>query len=234
MSGAFDDCEDMTQTLDKSEHVLKVLIEEELEWAPDVNADRIGVAVNDGGVILSGEVDTYPEKEAAIRAVLRVRTVTAVADEVVVEQSLLSRREDPDIARDASAALERTVVVPTGSVKVIVHKGAATLSGSVPWQFQRAAARRAVATVPGVKSIINSIELEPRVLVSQSQAESRITSAIMRSAQLDAKQIAVAIEGTVVTLTGEVSTWAERRQAENTSWCLPGVTEVVNHLTVSS
>lgn len=215
------------------DHEIKTSVEDELEWTAELNADRIGVAVNDGTVILSGEVDSYPEKEAALRAALRVRKVTAVADEVAVSNSSLRGREDADIARDAGAALERDIVVPHEAVKVTVHRKTITLSGEVQWEYQRAAARRAVAAVPGVRMVINAISLKPKNVISAAQATSKITSAFLRNAQLDANRISVSVDGSVVTLRGTVSTWSERHQAEDICWSLPGVTDVVNDLTLS-
>jgi osmotically-inducible protein OsmY len=75
---------------------------------------------------LSGQVKTYPEKEAATRAVMRVRGVTAVADEIEVKNTWLPR-EDSDIAREATEALGRIVSVPSGSVQAKVHHHMITL-----------------------------------------------------------------------------------------------------------
>ena len=67
-----------------TDHELKDGVERELDWTSDVDGDRIGVAVNDGAITLSGQVASYPEKAAAVNAALRVRGVTAIADEIVV------------------------------------------------------------------------------------------------------------------------------------------------------
>jgi osmotically-inducible protein OsmY len=223
----------MTQTLHKTDHELKIAIDAELEWAPNVKADRVGIAVRDGAVTLSGQVETYPEKEAAVRAALRVRGVTAVADEIVVEQ-VWGPRDDTDIAREAGAALDRSVVVPQHAVKARVHNHVVTLTGTVPWRYQREAARHAVAGLPGVSDVVDQIVLAPPVTISAAKAKSKITSALVRNAQLDANRITVGIHGSEVTLSGTVSSWAERRQAEHAAWSAPGVTSVRNQITVTS
>lgn len=222
----------MTQTRQRSDHELKVAIDAELDWAPNVKADRIGVAVRDGGVTLSGQVDTYPEREAAVRAALRVRGVTAVADDVAVDHNW-GLRPDADIARDSAAALSRTVIVPADAVKATVHNRVVTLTGSVPWQYQREAARRAVAAVRGVTDVLNHVVLNPPVTVSAAKAKDKITSAIMRNAQLDANHVLVDVNDSTVTLSGTVTSWAQYRQAEHAAWALPGVTAVHNRLSVT-
>jgi osmotically-inducible protein OsmY len=102
----------MTQLATSSDHLLKNAIEKELEWAPDVTADHIGVGVTDGTVTLSGQVTTYPEKKAAVAATLRVRGVTAVADEILVQHHF-GHLEDSDIAREASTILRAASCCPT-------------------------------------------------------------------------------------------------------------------------
>ena len=42
-------------TVDPRDHQLRTAVAAELDWAPEVAADSIGVAVNRGTVILSGE-----------------------------------------------------------------------------------------------------------------------------------------------------------------------------------
>ena len=223
----------MTQIRHKTDHQLKAAITDELAWTPSVKADRIGVALTDGAVTLSGQVEIYPEKEAALRAAMRVRGVTAVADEIVVQHAW-GAHEDVDIAREAGIAFDQTVVVPSGSVKAAVHDHVITLSGMVDWQFQREAARRAVATLPGVSGVRNRITLKPSKVVTPAEAKAKITAALVRNAQMDAKHVQVAVTGTEVRLTGTVSSWAERRQAEHAAYFAPGVTDVDNRLHVTS
>lgn len=211
-----------------TDHELKDVIEQELEWAPNVNADRVGVTVHDGTVTLSGEVDSYPEKLAATKAALRVRGVTALADELSVDQPW--RRDDADIARDAAAALDRSAIVPEGSVKATVHDHIVTLSGAVAWDYQRRAAIQAVTPLRGVRDVRSEITIKPAVPISAAQAKAKITSAIMRNAQLQANQIEPLVHGGEITLTGVVSSWAARRQAEHAAWAVPGVTSVRNLL----
>lgn len=62
----------MTQTLFRTDHQLKSAIFEELSRASNLHPGRIGVSLTDGAVTLSGWVQTHPEKEAAVRAAMRV------------------------------------------------------------------------------------------------------------------------------------------------------------------
>jgi osmotically-inducible protein OsmY len=223
----------MTYNEKKTDHQLKTGITAELNWTPSVKADRIGVAVNDGAITLSGQVETYPEKMAAVHAALRVGGVDAVADEIVVHHTW-SDPSDADVARSAAMALERTVTVPSSSVKAEVHDHIVTLSGSVGWQYQREAARRAVLALPGVNGVVSTIDIKPTHLISGPEAKAGITAAIVRHAEQDALRVVVTVVGSEVRLTGTVSSWAERTQAENAAWSARGVTHIDNQLQVNS
>jgi osmotically-inducible protein OsmY len=223
----------MTLTQPQTDNQLKTAIVDELAWTASVDADRIGVAIIDGAVTLSGEVDSYPEHQAALHAAMRVRGVTAVADEMLVRHTS-EMPDDTDIAREAETVLDhRTVNVPRGSVQASVHDHVITLSGTVHWQYQREAAQQAVAALPGVTGVHNMITIEPTVEVSASDAKVRITAALVRNAQLDARRIHIDVTAGKIRLTGSVSSLAERQQAEQAAWFTPGVTHVANELSLA-
>ena len=68
----------------------------ELQWEPTVHAAEIGVAVKDGVVTLSGDVDSCAKRWAAERAVKRVSGVKAVAEEIKATLPGTYRRADED------------------------------------------------------------------------------------------------------------------------------------------
>jgi len=224
----------MTITQDRIDHELRLAVSNELAWTPEVHADHIGVAVVDGVVTLSGHVPSYPEKRAALDAAGRIRGVAALADEIVVHTKY-SGRDDLDIAKEAARALDRLVTVPPDSVKVTVQDHIVVLSGRVPWHFQRVAAVRAVEGLAGVRGLTDNISVAPSMpVISPIEARRKITDAFVRNSRIDAEKIRVAVTGDHIVLSGTVSSWAERRAAENTAWATPGVTQVTNQLGVDT
>jgi osmotically-inducible protein OsmY len=221
----------MTTITHQTDHQIKTTITDELTWAPMIDADSIGVAVDDGAVTLSGQVHSFPQKAAAVRAVLRLHGVSAVADEITVK-SKWGPRTDGEIAGEATSAFERSTVLPVGKVKATVHDHIVTLTGAVPWNYQREEAKRLSSTLRGVEDVHNLITLNPPIPASAHQTHAKITAALLRGAQRDAQHIQVAVDGSVVTLAGRVSSWVEHRQAELSAWSAPGVTHVTNNLTV--
>ena len=218
----------MTQAERRSDAELKAAVVEELGGTPSVNSTHIGVAVTDGAVTLSGEVESYPEKSLAEKAAQRVRGVTAIAEEITVRHTWGAA--DTDIAREASEALQRAVDVPD-TVKATVHGHVVTLSGVVAWQYQRAGAARAVRYLKGVLDVLDTVTIRPTAAVADIKAA--IGAAIVRNARIENQHITVATgPGGVVTLEGTVGSWAERRQAEHAAWSAPGVTGVIDHLRI--
>lgn len=225
----------MTHTQHRADHQLETAIIDELAWTPSVDAQEIGVAVSDGAVTLSGNVGTYPEKEEAFRAATRVHGVTVLADDIAVRHAR-SIPQDDDLAREAAIIFDRhTVVVPQGAVQAEVEDHVVTLRGMVGWQFQREAARHAVAMLPGVTAVRNLITLkEPLAMSSPSDTMGRITAALERHAPSGGQHVKVGVAGNEVTLSGTVASSAERRAAEQAAWFAPGVVVVDNQLTLSS
>jgi len=210
---------------------LKVAVVDELKWLPSIDSAHIDVAVEYGLVTLSGEVDSYPDKFLAEKAALRVHGVSGVFGEIRVRENS-GNVSDSDVAAEAIAALDRAIDVPSGSVQVVVHDHVVTLSGVVSWHFQRQAAERAVRYLKGVTDLRNTVTLEPEV--PATGLKTKITSALVRNAQLEEKGIAVTADDSAVTLTGKVRTCAERHQADMTAWSAPGVTSVTNQLVVAA
>lgn len=215
----------------KTDAQLKSDVNAELNWDPSIDETGVGVAVKNGVVTLSGEVNTYLQKHAVERAVRRVAGVRGIALDLNVHLAAGGARSDSDVAQAALNALAWHSLVPGDSVKVEVEDGWVTLSGEVDWGYQSASAEQCVGPLIGVRGVTNQIRLKQRA--NPVAIRSDIEDALTRHARREAKRIGVTLDGSVVTLRGVVESMAERKAAIGTAGAARGVTRVVDQLVVA-
>lgn len=216
----------------KTDSELKKDVLAELAWDPLVPEARVGVSVSDGVVTLSGHLDSYSEKVAVRRAVERIAGVRAIAMEMDVIPLTAHQRSDTEIAAAVEHALSWNTAVPRERIHITVEKGWVSLAGEVDWNFQRRAVERLVRPLKGVVGISDNIRIKTAAV--PTNLSDRIQDALVRQAMREAKRIEVAMDGSEVTLKGQVHSWAERSAAEGASWSAPGVSRVNNQLTVQA
>jgi osmotically-inducible protein OsmY len=232
-SGTFSQLNESThsEVIMRSDSEVERDVKDELAWDPDLDATDIAVSVKKGVVTLTGFVKSYTDKYEAEAAAKRVAGVVAIANDIEVRLPSVDERPDPEIARDAVAAIKSQLPISSEKIKVVVKNGWITLEGQVEWQYQRSAAENAVRRIKGVKGVINSVQLKPHT--EPSEIKRKIQEAFRRNAEVDANRIVVEADGGVVTLKGTVRSWIEREEAERAAWAAPGVTSVVDQIVVS-
>jgi osmotically-inducible protein OsmY len=206
-------------------------VKEDLEWDPDLDATDIALSVQQGVIALTGFVKSFSDKYEAEAAVKRVAGVAGVANDLEVRMPSVDERPDPDIARDAVAAIKGQLPISSEHIKVIVKNGWVTLEGDVEWQYQKSTAESAVRRIKGVRGVINDIMLKPQV--EPADIQRKIQAAIKRLAEVDANRVSVEANGSEVILKGTVGSWVEREEAERAAWAAPGVTKVEDRIVVS-
>jgi osmotically-inducible protein OsmY len=204
---------------------------EELAFDPSVNERHIAVNVDAGVVTLTGTVSSYAQKLAAEKAVKRVRGVRGIVEELTIDLPAFHQRNDADLTASAIQALRWNANIPVNALFVKVENSWITLTGTVDWQYQREAARISVASIAGVRGVINDVVL--RKFVSPGDVKAKIKDSFRRNAEIDATRIVVEASEGVVTLRGPVHSWTEREDAQIAAYSIAGVSDVKNLTTVS-
>lgn len=182
---------------------------EELKWDSRVDETEVGVQVHNGVVTLTGTVTGWAKRVAAQEAAQRVIGVLDVANDLKV--NVPGTRTDTDIAHAIRQALEWDVFVPDDKIRSTVSNGWVTLEGTVDRVSQREDAERAVRNLFGVRGISNMIALKDTTTPVTEDVRKAIEQTLERRAEREARRIRVDVHDGIVTLTGTVHTWAERK-----------------------
>lgn len=202
----------------------------ELKWQPFLKSANIGVAVKNGIVTLSGNVDNYSQKIEAEKAAKKVTGVKAIAEDIQIGVSPALEKTDIDIAESVMNALKWHAAVPEDRIKVKVENGIVTLDGEVEWEYQRTSAKKAVNNLLGVRNLVNLITIKPRLTAFDVRA--KINEALHRTATVDAERVSIEVDDRKIILRGKVRSFAEKEDVEDAAWCAPGVSKVESHLEV--
>ena len=124
-----------------------------LDWTVDVPAEAVNADVRDHKVTLSGSVAWDYQRDAASRAMMNLRGVTAVKNDIVLEQPASATP-----AREAiSAALQRNAQLEPQSINVDVDGHALVLRGNVRCFADYRQAERTAWNAAGVTSVENRL-----------------------------------------------------------------------------
>ena len=182
-------------------------------------------------VALNGTVPNYPQYLEAAAAAQRVTGVKNVYNHLEVALSEADFRDDVMLITAANNALAQNVTVPDG-VEATASDGNVTLTGTVSFGTERAAAERAVAGLTGVRNIRDDIEISYDA--DPVDVDLHVQEALGRSALVpDDSDVEVATKGSTITLTGHVRTWAEHDAVVGAAWMARGVIDVRDDLVIT-
>ena len=111
-----------------------------------------------GEVALNGSVPSYPQYVEAAAAAQRVIGVKNVHNHLEVVLPPSDYRDDATLTTMANNALELNITVPDG-VEATAKNGSLTLTGTVNYGSERAAAELTVAGLTGVRDIKNDVQI---------------------------------------------------------------------------
>ncbi len=210
---------------------VRAAVEKELGFDPMVDSAHITVRNISGDVTLTGTVPSYPQYLEAVAAARRVAGVTGVHNQLEVVLPEGDFRDDVKLATAANNALAQNVTVPD-SVEATAYAGDVTLTGTVSYGSQRAAAEAAVAGLVGVRNVIDDIYISYDI--DPVDVDLHVQEALDRSAAVpDGSDVKAETQHNIITLTGHVRTWAEHDAVLSAAWMANGVIDVGDELQVT-
>lgn len=147
----------VTGCVDDHEDGLADAVEAALARSADVDAREVDVTVDDGTVLLRGDVETLLAKQEAAALARTIPGVDAVIDRIELEAY---HRPDEVIERRVAQAL---MVDPDTelTLDVEVEGGVVFLGGFVQDPSDIAAARRIAASIRGVQGVVDRMGTRP-------------------------------------------------------------------------
>jgi osmotically-inducible protein OsmY len=200
---------------------------------------NVKATVENGIATLTGTVDLYEYKADAGKRAQKVKGVTAVRNEIQVA--------GPTVSDDQlkSKLLEKLQYDRVGygnafnSISLQVQNGVVTLGGHARTDVDKDSAMALVSTYPGVKDVVEEIEVDPTSIM-----DDHIRLAVARSVYgypslnkyaIDpAKPIRISVQNGNVELYGVVDSKADKDVAYLRANSVPGVFSVKNNLQVAN
>jgi len=122
--------------------------------------------------------------------------------------------------------------VDANLIDIKTRQGVVTLTGTVNNILARERAERISETIVGVRAVVNRIKVKPGVSRSDAELAKAVNDALLNDPAADSYEITPKAKNGVVTLTGTVDSWQERRLCATAAKGVKGVTEVKSNITV--
>ena len=210
---------------------IREAVQAELKFDPLVDDGDIDVVNINGDVALNGTVPSYPQYLEAATAAQRVSGVKNVHNHLEVVLSDADYRDDAMLTTAANNALAANVTVPDG-VEATASDGNLTLTGTVGYGIERAAAEQAVSGLIGLRNVRDDIEISYEA--DQMDVDLHVQEALNRSALVpDGSDVKAVSTGSTITLSGHVRTWAEHDAVIGAVWMARGVAFVQDDIQIT-
>lgn len=199
---------------------------------------EVTATVEDGIVTLSGNVELFIDKVNAEKRVRKIQNVDGVRNRIQVASSV-----HDEILRDQLSNKLRYDRIGYGIVfnnlTLSVENGVATVAGKVRDYPDRDSAIAIVETTPGVKDVIDEIEVAPTSINDDrlriALARSIYGNSTLQKYALDPQApIRIVVENGNVELHGVVTNQLDKQVAYTQASSVPGVFSVKNNILIAS
>ncbi len=202
-------------------------------WDSRIEASHITVDVENGHVLLSGNVPNYTAKQAAWNDALITPGVKSVDDQItVIYPQTISLPTDNQLEKNVSQLLALNASVDASNITVHVDHGKIVLKGTVDSFWKKVKAEELINDVIGVTNVVNRLTVVPTDNYVDKDIADDITRVFVENKYINFEDIEIKVENGVVTLTGVVPDLAVKHAAARLAHFTRGVREVVDLLNV--
>jgi len=118
-----------------------------------VPPNTVKISVHDGWITLEGQVPTWHQKDAAEQALVHMRGVRGISNNIEIRPQISVR----DVQRKITAALHRRAQLDATKIWVMTSDGTVTLEGQVDSWNERSEAEFAAWQAPGVSEVVDNL-----------------------------------------------------------------------------
>ncbi|WP_229517614.1 BON domain-containing protein [Paraburkholderia terrae] len=205
-------------------------IEQELLWAPMLDARHVTVHTNGPEVSLTGFVSSHAQLARVRETVRRRLGARPFVCELEVRAPTHREVTDDDLKQAAHTILAWIDGLDVCELTVDSHDGCVVLGGEVDTTRQRDLADAAVRRMRHVASVRNEIVVRQSLLADEVKAN--IAACMPEFTRLVDGKMAIHARDGVVRLTGIVASRTEKTSVCNAAWDTAGVRWVVDELSL--
>ncbi|MCB9767701.1 MAG: BON domain-containing protein [Candidatus Omnitrophica bacterium] len=209
---------------------------------PATESWEIEPEVDNGAVTLTGQVDSWQEKQLAGTIAKGVRGVQSLKNDLTIDYT--ETRTDREMQAEIQERLRWNVLVDDALIDVSVNDGAVTLDGIVGSAAEKRRAHMD-AWVRGVDSVdASGLEIQAWAKnedlrgdkyaeKSDTEIERAVEDALLYDPRVVSFNVSVEADHGAITLRGDVDNLKAKSSAEQTARNTVGVVQVDNRLTVT-
>ena len=219
------------ETLEKRKHD----IVNHLTWDDRVDANEIFVHVEDGKVILTGEVPDFSAKLAASKDAWMIEGVKSVENKLKVKFPDYDKLpDDAAITSTINYMLLWNDNILSSNIKVETRDRIVTLTGTVDSYWEKYLAENIASSARGISDVVNLLDVELAKSLEDVDIQTDIEDALKRSGLVDEKNIHVSVHNGVATLTGTSPHYPGKNEALDIAMYTSGVRNVMDKISIES
>lgn len=160
--------------------------------------------------------------------------MVAVVALLIVSVPVHASKMDSSIESSAKKSYVFKTYLKTDDIKIQSKDGAVTLTGTVSEESHKSLAEETVASLPGVKSVDNKLELKGERPAENSDAWliTKVKAALLFHRSVSGIKTEVNVKDGIVTLQGEATSQAQKDLTTEYAKDVEGVKNVNNEMTV--
>ncbi|MES2607639.1 MAG: BON domain-containing protein [Pseudomonadota bacterium] len=150
---------ELDTSLQRSDIAIAEAIVNAIAWDASIKpTGNVEVTVENGSVILTGEVDDYYQKKRAAKCIKHMRGIKNIINHIMVRPIKIS--VDPqDVSKQIMREFQRNASLDAKIIHVVVDGSKVTLKGTVRSWAEKKEAHKAAWSVPGVTEVNDELVL---------------------------------------------------------------------------